>query len=1783
MWDAFGYRRRAVLHRSAHTLVARALDPQGNHVLVKRPRRTDRAEERARFAYEFELFSKLADDEVLPAHRLLKSAEGPFMVCADPGGEPLAERLHRGAVDTETFFRIALGLVEHVTRIHRAGLIHKDINSHNVLVSSDLSSVQLLTFSIATDLGREHTKFNDSKLDCTIQYASPEQTRRMNRDIDYRTDFYSLGVVFYEMLAGRLPFDSEDLSSIIYSHIAIDPPPLEPHGVPRVLSRLVLKLLAKNAEDRYQSGHGLRSDLEEAQRRMGGAEESSEFVLGRDDHPHELRIPQKLYGRSSQIEELLAAFSRAEKGSLEFMLVAGYSGIGKSALIREVYKPLARRGGYFIGGKFEQYKRNIPYFAFAQALRGLTRQLLTEEPEALERWRTKIQGALGSAAQMVIDIIPELEHIIGEQPPVPPLPPSELEARFNSVFSSLVRVLADGEHPLAIFFDDLQWADSASLSLLRFLATNSTDVPLFLIGAYRDNEVSESHPLTLVLDEIRKSGTTVQTVTLAPLGREDITQLLSETLRCSTEDAVPLVELVERKTGGNPFFLTQFLHLLGDDGLVVYDSARQRWAWDIEQIAAKESTENVIDLMIQRLKRMEPKVREALPMAACAGSEFELLTLTEVSEAPPTEMASAMWSAAQAGMVIPLGGSYKPATRLVSTEEAAAEQTADPVYFKFLHDRVQQAAYALLPDAERARIHLRLGRSILKQASEAGELEDRVFEVVSHLNGCIALLDDSKERRRLVELNLLAGRKALDSTAYQGAQEYLEVATSLLPEDAWSEDNELTAKVYRYKAESDYLVGDFEAAAEGFDTAIRNAGSQTEKTELWTLRAILDRHVGRYDDAVDTHIAALRELGIEMPDYRTNAEAFEEIISSRSAVIRELLGDRDVDSLVELPELTDPELLSRTVLLEDVIMVGYYWGRVGPHFGALQIMDTTLRHGNCPAAALAYTIYGLLCRDLGEVRRGYRFGQMAFALAERHGYTGSKAKVGFYLGFTLNHWGAHVSQNVEVAKASYLASLESGHLAYAGMCMFCLCINMWFQDSNVQDCIDAFERYMDSMDPQGRAAAESYHDVLLRIAGDQEVRKKRSQAHEDQEAFLEDWPLALQHYYTVEVQYCFHLREYRKGLEIHQRADAHGAVQDILVGQYCPTERFFYVGMCRAGAHDELEDESERAENLAEIEKLRDVFAGYAVDCPDNFAMKSELLSAEMARIGGDVLKAMEHYDEAVGLARKYRFPRLEAVCAERAGLFFLQQGRKTVAQGYLLRACTLYARMGAKLFVDRLTALHYDVLGDDWEVGAKGGRIGTSGAVGELPLDSVDIETVYKVSQAISQEIVLSRFLGKLMRLVMENAGAQRGVFFVQRDGRLAVAAIADGDDVAVNDRDGGANLEALVPNTVIQYVERTGDAVVLDDAKSSELFRADPYLQVRPIKSLLCLQTGNKENRRGILYLENNLTTNAFPPKRVHLLQMLTSQAEISLENAVLYDTLEQKVEARTQDLRSKNEELEATLRDLEETRDRMLLQQRMASLGSLTAGIAHELKNPLNFIINFAGTSVEMVDELKEEVEELREVGADAVDSIVEVAGDVQNNLRLVDKHGRRADGIIGSMLQHSSSTASAHEPCELNKLTEHYSQLAYQGLRTQEKGAELELVTDFDSTIGEIVISEREMSRVLINLIRNAAHAAIKHSQTAKSGFVPQVRITTRDNGDAIEIRVHDNGAGVPDDVKDKLFEPFFTTKPPGEGTGLGLSISYDIVVQSHRGELFFESEPGTGTEFVVRLPKQSSSS
>ncbi|MDI1451023.1 AAA family ATPase [Polyangium sp. 6x1] len=1473
----------------------------------------------AKLRHEYAILKSLHIPGILTAYGLERLRSGLALVMEDRGGQPLDGILAAQRLDIGVVLHIASALATILDSLHRAQVIHKDTKPSNILYNPATREVMLIDFGIAARFSQEILRPTSPELiEGTHAYMSPEQTGRMNRQVDHRTDFYSLGVTLYEMLTGVRPFRSNDAMELLHCHIARMPTP--PHElapeIPRAISDITMKLMAKAAEDRYQQAYGLKADLDECLRQWETNGWIGPMELGRLDLGGELRVPQKLYGRENDAQALLAAWGRASEGKAECLLVAGYAGVGKSVLVSEMHKAIARRSrGYFVAGKLDKLNRSVPYAPFVHAFRELIRRILTEPAEALARWQGKLRKALGPNGQLIVDLIPELALLLGPQPSLSELAPAEAQNRFALVFESFVRAFTSEAHPLAIFLDDLQWVDPASLRLLRILLAGPESRYLLVIGAYRDNEVEPGHPLLVALDELRKEGVGIRSITLSPLSSKAVGDMIGDTLGCGAEACAPLAELVFAKTHGNPFFINQLLRDLHKQELIAFDARARSWVWDLERIQRANTTDNVVDFMMHKLRGLAPSTQRVLKLAACIGHTFSLRTLATLAEQSMTETAATLGEALQEGLVLPLDTSDRFLDVVPSdAAEAPANEPFD-VSYKFLHDRVQHAAYGLLEGGRERETHLRIGRLMLAGRAP-GALGEELFDIVNHLDIGAELITDPAERGMLARLNLAAGRKAKAAAAYQIAAGYFGSGLALLSASSWDEDHELAFWLHVEQAECEAIQGRMDASDALFEVLLARAEKKLDLAHVHCLRMNLCTTAGRLPEAIQAGLRGLALFGVEIPG---DEEARKAQLAREMEEVRANLGERRIEDLVDAPAMTDPERRAVQKLLIFLTSPAYYEGPTFIALVALKQVEISLRYGNSDGSAYGYVLYGfILSGGMDRYEEGYRYGRLALALQEKFGSAELTAKVNMVFGVFL-HFTRPVREAIAYYKRAYESDLVSGDFVYTSHACFYTMIVRLSLGEELSAVREELDRFLGLTQRTKEAMAIGFLTIakhtLAALTGRTASRTSLASESFDEAAFVASQEAAgalfiTCWYYTVKAQLFYLHGDLRAALEMARLAEERLGSS---AGQYFATELSFYFCMAShalsAGASPE-----ERARYAAAAEPHQEKLARLASICPENFRQKILLVRAEEARAAGREAEAIDLYDAAIEAARENGYTSLEALASELCARLYLSKGKTRVAHIYMSDAHYAYLRWGATAKADDIVERHSHLLPPSaalpatnvaTSVAANLRSLTTSTTTRALASELIEAAAVVRSAQAIAAELVLDKVVEQVLKLVIEIGGARRAVLLLGRDAELVIAAsiTVDPDRVELG-LSTPLEQSADLPRTIVQYVARTKEPMVLGDAGVDSRFAADPYIAKTSPKSVLCLAMVQKGELGGILYMENNAVKEAFTPRQTEHCTLLASQAAIAVANALLY----QRLEVMTGELKRSNEALES-----------------------------------------------------------------------------------------------------------------------------------------------------------------------------------------------------------------------------------------------------------------------------------
>jgi PAS domain S-box-containing protein len=1492
------------IYESLASLVYRGIREQDDCAVIAKVLKQDypSPQKLTRYRQEYEITRFLNIEGVVKAYSQQDYQRTLVILLEDFGGESLEcwmrQQLDFSPMPLSVFLNMAIAITDTLGKIHAAHVIHKDINPGNIVFNPRTGVVKIIDFGIATRFSRTNPTFKSLYLlEGTPAYLSPEQTGRMNRMLDYRTDFYSLGATFYELLTGQLPFPTSDLLELVHCHIAT--PPIPPHElnatIPQPVSNLILKLMAKNAEDRYQSAWGIKADLERCAQQLAEMGQINAISLGLQDVSEQFRIPQKLYGREAEIAALWVAFDRVagSKAVREMMLVSGYAGVGKTALVQELSKPITAKHGYFIWGKFDQFRRNIPYSAIVDALQKLVQQLLGEPNEQVEVWRSRLLSALGNNGQIIIDVIPEVEFIIGKQPPVPEVGATEAQNRFNLTFQRFMRAFCAKEHPLVIFLDDLQWIDSATLKLIELILLDEQTQSLFLIGAYRDHEVSQTHSLILMLEILRKQGAALQEITLTPLTLEPLTQLVAETLHRNPDTVRSLAQVVLRKTEGNPFFVGEFLKLLYSEKLLTFDSPQSPlskegseggWQWNLVEIEAKNITDNVVELLLRQLQKLPEATQQVLSIAACVGSEFDLETLAIVCEKSPKAIFQDLLKAIQAGLIQPLSD---------LDEDLLVQE------YKFSHDRVQQAAYALIDELHKQVVHLQIGRNLLEKTSPE-QLSERLFEIIDHLNQGIELVTAQPERTEIARLNLMAGQKAKAATAYEAAFKYFTTGIQLLNPESWQSEYDLTLALYSEAAEAAYLHGCFDEMEQFVEVVLDHAKTVVDKVQVYDSRIQRYLSQGNLKEALKIGLEALKLLAVILPENPSELDVRGGLEETAA-----LLTEREIEDLINLPEMTAPEPLAAMSILLNMgspaaITLPALWILI-----VCKTVNLSINYGNTIWSPHSCAGYGfVLCGVVQDIELGYKFGQLALTLAERLNTKKGKARALQLFSDHIMQWKVHLKETIPLLVEVYQEGVETGEFESAGYAAYYVCYNSFFVGEELTQLEQKTATYSKAVDRIRRESPSTWIAIVwqtilnLLDRSENPSRLVGRVCNEEQalpHAIAVKDRAAIQMLYLHKVILFYLFEEYHKAVQTAILARQH--FEEVSAVTVLPIFCFYHSLALLSLSLDA--SNSEKVAWLNCVNTNQEKMQKWAEHAQMNYLHKFHLVEAEKARVLGQFLEAEEFYEQAIACAAENEYIQEEALAYELAAKHYLARGREKIAQTYMKEAHYCYDRWGATAKVKDLETRYPQFFSQSSRAASTSIPI-TAETISNPFHTAFDLAAVMKASQAISREIELKQLLRSLMQILIENAGAQTGYLILENSGEWSIEAACE-----LNADENACATQVLqsipiadqLPESIIQYVIRTLKPVTLNDATREGAFINEPYIQQNQPQSVFCLPLLNQAKLVGVLYLENRLATGVFTPERSQVLQLLSTQAAIAIENANLYSELQAKESKITQ----------------------------------------------------------------------------------------------------------------------------------------------------------------------------------------------------------------------------------------------------------------------------------------------
>lgn len=1443
------------------------------------------SQEVANFYNEFDILSELELEGVPKVHKKTRLKNYHAFELEWFEGKALNKIIYEKQKNFRDFLHISLAITQVLHHVHNNGVIHLDINPTNILVNLQERNVKIIDFGNASRYTlNKYDLRNPTQIQVSLNYCSPEQTGRINRQVDFRSDLYSLGVCFYEMLLGQLPFVYADSLELVHAHIAQTPiaPNKINQDIPDVLSQIVMKLMAKNAEDRYQSVVGLLIDLEKCSASLSQNGEIPNFILGEADHFGIFRIPQKLVGREAEIQLILSEAEDCFKGRRKLLLIDGYSGTGKTSLVHEIHKPLTLNRGYYAEGKFDQLKRASPYLAFIQAFTELINILLTESEDMISQVRKELQDALGEEGKILTDILPGLEHIVGQQKDVPELGIIEQQQRFNYVFRKFFYAWCTPTRPVVIFIDDLQWADWASLQLLENILSNPDGAYFLCIGAYRNNEVEEGHPLQIAIQNLKKEELELKEISIGNLQEENVHQIVAGTIMRDQEDIAckDLTALIFRKTNGNAFFVKQFLQSLADETLLFFDYEKHIWNWNLSSIQQRNITENVVDFMASMVRKGSLERQQILKLVACLGGKVSYADLSNISDLPLEKLNQILYPIYREGLLVPL----------------------DNDELRFSHDRIQQAVYDLLDNDEKSNMHLKTGKLLIEGKSEE-EIEERLFDIIGQFNSAISLIQqfEEEEKSKICLLNVRAGKKAQNNSAYLPALEYFQRAESLLPKDHWKQYYDLSIDLYNALVEVSYVCAKYDITNEYFDIIDRQATKTLDKVTAYEIRINTFKAQNNLPSAIETGLQIIDELGQKLPHHPNKLQVLFGL-----ALTEYRLWNLNNEDILNLPEMDNPSLKASMQLMAD-IAPSAYWARPNliPIL-AFRMIDSTLKHGLTEISAFAFSGYGIIMTGvLKSMRKGHRYGQLGLLLLDKLNSKEWITQIVDPVYALINHWNEHVDLSLKPLQDSFHTGLETGENEFACVNANIYCIHAFLCGKPLVKLEEEAKNYSKAFQRLNQETQFNYNEVfrqamhsflgrsedpqlLLGSAYDELAMESIHLERKDQAGEF------LLCFNRVVVSYYF--GNYKKAVD---QADKAIKLIDAVMSKYEIPNLFFYQALSALALYQSQKTGKQgKLLTLAKknLGKLK-YFAKYA---PENFQHKCLIIESQLCLARGKFEKNRQLFDQAISEAGRQRFIHEEALANELAGRAYEKEGYSDLAEHYLRSAYRCYEEWGAEAKLAHLSKLYPTYISSLTRGLSSNTESITSNTSNSSHNSNLDLNTLLKASTAISGEVELAKLLLVMMKIVMENAGASLGVLVLKKDGNPLVEAIYDlstGETKILKHI--AIEKGEIVPESILKYVLRTSKSVVTQTKSELSNYTSDPYLQKVNPESVLCFPINSQGRSIGLIYLENKDVKYVFTQERIELLSLLSAQVAVSIENAFLYNSLEIKVKERTEEL--------------------------------------------------------------------------------------------------------------------------------------------------------------------------------------------------------------------------------------------------------------------------------------------
>jgi|GEM_PF-1547635 len=1716
---------------------------------------------------------------ILAVKDILRFKDQVVLVYENFTGIPLSRFLESGPLPVHELLQLASGLCEALKAIHHKGFVHGFLHPVSLLVERRLMRLKITNFFLTQPTGLPGTLPSAiGTIPGIVSYIAPEQSGRIERTVDHRSDLYTFGTVMYHALTGWPPFRGNDAIEIIYAHLARVP--LPPHQidpqVPEALSRIVMTLLAKEPSDRYQSATLLRDDIQRCQDELAAHGHIGELVLRTGTDNGRFELPLQLVGRDAEMRRLITAYDKCCEGSMSVLLIDGYAGIGKSALVQSLLPIFLRKNGSFIRGKADQMQRDIPYAALSSAIRDFVNQLLMESRSRLEYWQTRFHDYLHPVAGIVTGLVPEMEFFLDARHEVENVPQSEARNRFKEVMRRVFDALASKDHPLVFFLDDLQWVDNETLQLLASILEENTKRHLLFIGALRKHELENTHAAVDFLNLIERMQGYEGTIILSALTLDQVNTLVSAAMHCSPSQSIGLSQILYEKTRGNPFFLKQFLSIVHENGLLVYDADSCHWRWDAERIEHVPSTENVVLLLTQRIQTWPEQSREILSVASCLGNSFALSTIAAVADKNAERIREELTPALEARLLLEVDRGQEAILRL-------PERNGKETVFQFLHDRVQQAAYTRITPEQLPAVHLNIARRLVMSLEET-ERERYAFMLADQFNAGRALIEDVSERRMLARLNFAAGMKASSSVAFTSAVTYFRVALELLDQQ-WDEEFELLWEITKHIGRAEYALGNHSSALASFSTLLEHARTAIESAEALAEKVHLMIHVGRYDEALRIGRRGLSLLGYPVPSRIHRANVLLELLRLRFAT----LGTTP-EAMSRRPAMTDVKARMALDLMTRLLTAAYFASSETIGFFILRMMRIVVKHGMIDSAAHVFSQYGLvLGAGLGRHEEALRYAITSVQMIEGTPYPYWKTRVYLTIAAVVNHWTKDARESLDYLRIAREAARECGDPLYGLYSRQFTVITRFFLGDPVGDMLEVVEPtilYAKENDFAFHSMV-CYRQTLLDCKGDTINAGEWASSDVDEQeirtAIEQSGDIAsIVNLYILRMLSCFLADRLDEAASMRALAlrNIEGSMGQLLFVQY-----HYYAALI---ASERMFSGNDLRAERRVLRKSYRKLGSFARRCAINFSAQADHLEAEACAVGNDRQRSLRLYDQALAASSSRKDALTEAIIARCAARRCRAWGLTSATHAYATRAVHAFNVWGAMRYAD---ACFVEFLEEHETAGDQdtSSYIAPKLRSNALPHTAFDLGSLLKAAAAISAVIHLPDLIDRLLRIMVENAGAEQGVLFLELDGDLRTVARRRSDlPETIHYDELPVDETPDIPRRIIRYVQRTHTQVLLDSAITEEQFSIDADVARRNVLSVLCMPIMYKSSLIGVAYLENNLAQGVFHSGRINFLELLSSQIATALENAKLYTRLEEartaleryshdlekKVQERTHDLEQRGNELQQTLNELQRTQAQLIQSEKMASLGELTAGIAHEIQNPLNFIQNFSELCIELTSEL---------LTACNSGNIVEKStwrndlGSLRDVSGKIHEHGQRIERIVRGMLAHSRTGSQTRAPAQINTLLSEALTLSYRGFRARNESCSVAIETSYDEHIPQINCIAADITRVFLNIMGNALYFMKLKTLASDSSYLPILSVVSECTDTHVVIRIRDNGPGIAEETLTRVFQPFFTTKPTGDGTGLGLSIGYTIIVEGHGGVLSVASKHGDWSEFTIRLP------